>query len=890
MTKKIFVRIAVGSLLFSTISYPVIMNVPHALAVTNEQTTIQREGKMSLGASLNAEQATMTQQLLGAKDITAENTIRVDGNMVNHYLNDGSDANTGVFSSAYIQPQAEGFGVRVQIVTPQNITLVSATTYQNAAITAGAKDVLLRIATVTEVTGEGALAGVYALLEESGTALQAKDIQVANKEIKIIDSIKNNTAISDYSTNQFITDVKINIINQINQNVEINEQELNLIIINQLQEHQIDASVSNELLTELMDFARDFSQTEAAQNEDTIKQLELSVVGSNWPEILASQEGSFTVEDALNLEKPDYSDTNIYHPIIQALLDETYALMQKDGDLHNIYSHTFIVETLMPQLSQAELEGLNYIRTLIYQLTAHSDAKRQEAASQQSADKASYKSYLTYYLNQAAQIQQEPSFNEIIQRISAATGLASEAYSIADVIQDGRIVTVNFIESWLVPETLIGSYQINLDTLEVTDLATQEILPLVYNFEEHYGVAVENYAIEAPIPEEYTVPTSESLEAYEVPIIIDENSDVTTVEEEPSEQPETVIEEEASAETIEESVEEPVEELPSEESIEDVPSESEVVEESTEESIEEESLVEETVEEEVITDESTEEIIEETVEESIEESVEETVEEETEIAIVLPDFYQSWSDILNGMTTEAVVDNETILSSNWGDYSDTQVYHPVIQAMYNRFFEKVSLNDLTQDLLSHTFVLEEMQANLSPDEKAAINQLRWLNFQYELNTWEASRQPAFEQGMSNLRDESLRRINHYQEAKSDANVREIISLISRTTGVNPQAYAVEYGVNEMNPSYFDLFYWIDNMPAGELPSFTYDYLNEFVGYRPIGVDAEGNLFSVEPIEPFSFASIYGVEVMDEYQASQPIEYPIELQEMLQEETTEEVVE
>ncbi|UUX34124.1 DUF1002 domain-containing protein [Fundicoccus culcitae] len=852
MKKNKLFRVTLSLMLVSAISYPIVTQLPVVSAVTTDQ-SVQREGKMSLGGSLNAEQATVTQQLLGAKDVTAENTIRVDGNMVNHYLNDGSNANTGVFSSAYIQPQAEGFGVRVQIVTPQNITLVSATTYQNAAITAGAKDVLVRIATVVEVTGEGALAGVYALLEESGTTLQPKDIQVANKEIQIIDSIKNNTQISDYSTNQFITDVKINIINQINQNVEITEQELNLIIINQLQAHQIDATISNELLNELMQFAKDFSETEAAQNTDTIEQLELSVVGSNWPEVLASQEGSLTVDQALALDRPDYSDNSIYHPIIQAMLDEVYLLLNQGGDLHRVYSHTFVVETLMPQLSQSELEALNYIRTLIYQVTANTDTDRQAQGAQNGVEQPTYKTYLTYYLNQAAQINQEPSFNEIIQRVSAATGLAAEAYSIIGVTQDGRDVTVTFVESWQVTEPVIGTYRFNLDSLEVVDVNTQEVFPLVFDFEAVYGVAVENYAIEAPIPEEYTVPSVESLEEYEVPIIVDESTEsipeVTLPEETPTE--EVSSEETITPETETSVVEETVEEVPVEETVEDVPTE--------------EVPVEETVEE-VPSEETVEEV---------------PTEEENPVAtMALPDFYQSWTDILNGMPAEGIINNETILSADWGDYSDSQIYHPIIQAMYNRFFEQVQINEKVQELLSHTFVLEEMQPNLSADERAAINQLRWLIYQYNAYTWEADRQPAFEQPQLNLKDEYLRRINNYTQAMNDSSVREIISLISRTTGINMQAFATEYEVNADNPSYFDFYYWVDNMPAGEIPSYTYDYINQFVGYRPLGLDAEGNLNAVEPIQAFTFASVYGVDVADEYQPQQAIEYPSQLQDYL----------
>lgn len=155
LSLKRVLLIATSLLIFSPLlSSPIVSFLQlEEVSAVSENTA---DSLMSLGDTLNVEQADMTKQLLGAQDVTPENTIRIDGTTVNKYLNDGSTASTQVFSSAYIQGQDENYGVRVQIVTPQNITLVSPMTYQNAAITAGAKDVLVRVATVVEVTGEGA--------------------------------------------------------------------------------------------------------------------------------------------------------------------------------------------------------------------------------------------------------------------------------------------------------------------------------------------------------------------------------------------------------------------------------------------------------------------------------------------------------------------------------------------------------------------------------------------------------------------------------------------------------------------------------------------------------------------------------------------------------------
>ena len=62
----------------------------------------------------------------------------------------------------------KGTGVKVKIKTPENITLVTAEQYANAAITAGVTDAEIEVAAVSKVTGESALTGVYKAFEANG--------------------------------------------------------------------------------------------------------------------------------------------------------------------------------------------------------------------------------------------------------------------------------------------------------------------------------------------------------------------------------------------------------------------------------------------------------------------------------------------------------------------------------------------------------------------------------------------------------------------------------------------------------------------------------------------------------------------------------------------------
>src|SRR5699024_844868 len=79
----------------------------------------QESQLVALGGSLDQNQAQQTLQLLGANAVDSSNIIYVDGTMINQYLQDGSGPGTVVYSSAYIQGMNEGYGVQVQIVTPQ---------------------------------------------------------------------------------------------------------------------------------------------------------------------------------------------------------------------------------------------------------------------------------------------------------------------------------------------------------------------------------------------------------------------------------------------------------------------------------------------------------------------------------------------------------------------------------------------------------------------------------------------------------------------------------------------------------------------------------------------------------------------------------------------------
>lgn len=291
---------------------------------------------LSLGKTLSLEQSSQTQRTLGADN--ADQVIIVDGKIINDYLNDGSNINTPVYSSAYIEQREPGFGVQVQILTPQNILVVKPATYQNAAITSGAKDVLIRVASPVPVTGEGALTGVYALLKEIGVPITQQDINVAEKEVTLINIVKDSNELTESLTNQLITDIKREVIKELAQQADTpNKIDIEKLVVNIINYYDID--INQNTINQLTEIANNFSTTEAAKNEDTIKQLDKSVkIDKNRPYAVDLQQYGDLIQFG-NVMKGDPSTLTI--DLIQKTLTTEY-----DDSSKNSYDESLTIESI----------------------------------------------------------------------------------------------------------------------------------------------------------------------------------------------------------------------------------------------------------------------------------------------------------------------------------------------------------------------------------------------------------------------------------------------------------------------------------------------------------------------------------------------------------------
>ena len=180
------------------------------------------------GADLEGQDLQQTENDLGVDD--NYETYNVNVNDVSNYIPSSSNLSY-IYSSATIEHKKWGKGVDVKIDTPDNITKVTSEQYQNAAITAGIKNAEIHIASVDQVTGEGALAGIYKAYEEKGNDLNAEDIQNSNQEMndlgRISEENKGKDGYSDEALNASIADIKEQLADiKQNQDKQITQQQV----------------------------------------------------------------------------------------------------------------------------------------------------------------------------------------------------------------------------------------------------------------------------------------------------------------------------------------------------------------------------------------------------------------------------------------------------------------------------------------------------------------------------------------------------------------------------------------------------------------------------------------------------------------------------------------
>lgn len=199
------------------------------------------------GGSLSAAEKETVKQQLGVAGTVKE--ITVTGADIAKYIQNGN-ASARLFSSAEITPEDAGYGIVVDIKTPQNITQVTADMYSNAMLTAGITDAKVEVAAPKQVTGHSALAGIYKAYEAStGEKLDTERTDVANQELGVATDLAEKSGIDQDKVSQLLTEIK----QQIAEQKPATKEEVAQIVDDKLKELKVSLSDEDrQLLIDLM--------------------------------------------------------------------------------------------------------------------------------------------------------------------------------------------------------------------------------------------------------------------------------------------------------------------------------------------------------------------------------------------------------------------------------------------------------------------------------------------------------------------------------------------------------------------------------------------------------------------------------------------------------------
>lgn len=199
------------------------------------------------GGSLSDSEKETVKKDLGVTGTVQE--VTVTGSDIAKYIQNGNSS-ARLYSSAKITPEDAGYGIVVEIKTPQNITQVTSDMYSNAMLTAGISDAKVEVAAPKAVTGHSALAGVYKAYEATtGEKLDTERTDVANQELDVATTLADKAGVDQDKVSQLLTEIK----QQIAEQKPATKEDVAKIVDDKLQSLQINLSDEDrQLLVDLM--------------------------------------------------------------------------------------------------------------------------------------------------------------------------------------------------------------------------------------------------------------------------------------------------------------------------------------------------------------------------------------------------------------------------------------------------------------------------------------------------------------------------------------------------------------------------------------------------------------------------------------------------------------
>ena len=180
-----------------------------------------------------------------------------------------------LYSSVKIQKLSEDKPLEVDILTPDNITMVTEDMYRNASLTVGLEHAKIEVASPIAVSGESALAGVYYSMREKGVDIQSGNVEVANDEIhtlsKINEENKGKEGFNPEVLNVALMDIKKQIA-ELSAD-ERNKENIEKIVKLALDNYKIGGVITPNQAMMLVDYGMKLSSADVINNENFVNSL-----------------------------------------------------------------------------------------------------------------------------------------------------------------------------------------------------------------------------------------------------------------------------------------------------------------------------------------------------------------------------------------------------------------------------------------------------------------------------------------------------------------------------------------------------------------------------------------------------------------------------------------
>ena len=261
------------------------------------------------GGGLSDSELTNTANLFDIDNMDNVASTPALGDDLVKYLGYGSGNTASMISSVLVQKDNNS-GVNVDILTPENITKITAQQYTNAAITAGVEDVRIEVAAIRPVTGESALTGVYKALEVNGEELDQERMEVAQEELETTSEIAGDEDLDEEESGRLdavIIDIKQQLADIKDRTDQLaTREEIEQIINDALEKYDLQNVISIGNINLLINYFERYQNTDAIDSAQVREQLSQfandigSRLGDAWQEAeesgLLARIGNFFVD------------------------------------------------------------------------------------------------------------------------------------------------------------------------------------------------------------------------------------------------------------------------------------------------------------------------------------------------------------------------------------------------------------------------------------------------------------------------------------------------------------------------------------------------------------------------------------------------------------------